>query len=262
MIHLLYAVLQEEMNEGFVDHLPEGLGHYEVMLFLVPVLIEIDGKWERYPVYTCIVYHPSQPVHYKAVSGRLLYDWIRFDCDEPFFTEQFIPFGKPFQCYDYYNFNHYWQAIAYENIAGYRTRNYVLTQLMLILLYRLHDYAWQERTVPYQNALETLRDEICLHPEQDWTLRDMAARLNISVRLLQKNYKKLFGISCMEDVIQIRISHAVRLLWNTENTVHDISELCGYKNVEHFCRQFKQRTGQSPMECRRTIHRSESRHIQ
>ncbi len=250
MIHLLYAVLQEEKKEDFVDYLPDGLGHYEVMLFLVPVLIELNGKWEKHPACTCILYHPDQPIHYKAASGQLLYDWIRFDCDEPFFTDQFIPFGKPFSCYDYYNFNHYWQAIAYENIAGYRTRNYVLTQLMLILLYRLHDYASQQKAVPYQNALENLRDEIFLHPEYDWTLSGMAARMNISIRLLQKIYKKLFGVSCMEDVIQIRISYSTRLLQNTDNTVQDISILCGYKNVEHFCRQFKQKTGKSPREYR------------
>lgn len=246
MIRLLYAVLQEEMSEDFVDYLPDGLGHYEVMLFRVPVLIEQKGKWAQYPVNTCIVYHPTQPVHYKAASGRLIYDWIRFDCDEPFFTEKFIPFGQPFPCYDYYNFNHYWRDIAYENIAGYRTRDYVLTQLMLILLYRLHDYAWQHRTVPYQNALESLKDEITLNPAYDWTLAEMASRINISVRQLQKIYKELFGVSCMEDVIRTRISFAVRLLENTEYSVQNISELCGYKNVEHFCRQFKQRTGTSP----------------
>lgn len=251
MIRLLYAVLHEEMEEDFVDYLPNGLGHYEVMLFRVPVLIEQNKKWKQYPVNTCILYHPGQPIHYKAASGKLIYDWIRFDCDEPFFTEKFIPFGKPFPCYDYYNFNHYWEAIAYENIAGYRTRDYVLTQLMLILLYRLHDYAWRHQNVPYQNALENLKDEISLNPAYDWTLNEMATRINISVRLLQKLYKELFGVSCMEDVIQTRIALAMHLLKNTESSIKNISELCGYKNVEHFCRQFKKRTGNSPLEFRR-----------
>lgn len=252
MIRLIYAVLHEKMSEDFVDYMPYGLGHYEVMLFLVPVLIELKGEWKKYPPHTCIVYHPTQPIHYKAASGQLIYDWIRFDCDEPFFTEKFIPFGEPFPCYDYDNFNHYWHEIAYENIAGYRTRNYVLTQLMLILLYRLHDYALQYQTTPYQDAINTLRDDIYLDPAHPWTLPEMASRINISVRLLQKTYKKLFDISCMEDVITARISRAMHLLQNTDNTVQDISTLCGYNNVEHFCRQFKKRTGIPPKEYRRT----------
>lgn len=251
MIRLQYAVLEEEMEEGFVDYFPQGLGQYEVMLFLVPVMIERNGKWEKYPIHTCILYSPTCYIHYKAVSGRLIYDWIRFDCDEPFFDDTFIPFGKPFPCYDYYNFYHYWQQIAYENIAGYRTRDYVLTQLMLILLYRLHDYASQHRAVPYQDALVNLRDEIYLHPEQDWSLQDMASRMNISVRLLQKNYKALFGISCMEDVIVSRITLARRLLKNTDNSIQNISENCGYHTLEHFSRQFKHRTGKSPSAYRR-----------
>lgn len=246
MIRLQYAVLQEEMGEDFEDYLPEGIGQYEVMFFWVPVLIEQNGTWEKYPAHTCILYAPNQYVHYKAASGKLLYDWIRFDCDEPFFTDTFIPFGKPFPCYDYYNFQHYWQLIAYENIAGFRTRDYVLTQLMLILLYRLHDYALQRQTIPYQDALITLRDEIYLHPEYDWCLTDMASRLNISARLLQKNYKTLFEISCMEDVIVSRINQAKHLLKNTENSIQKISETCGYRTMEHFCRQFKARVGISP----------------
>lgn len=253
MIHLHYAVLSEEKEEGFEDYMPDGLGHYEVMLFRVPILIERDGNWEKHPPLTCIVYSPTQSIHYKAVSGKLLYDWIRFDCDEPFFTETFIPFGKPFLCYDYYNFNHYWHEIAYENIAGYRTRDYVLTQLMLILLYRLHDYAWQYHAIPYQDALENLRDEIYLHPEYDWVLAEMASRINISVRLLQKNYKSLFETSCMEDVIVSRISRAKHLLKNTDISIQYISELCGYKTLEHFCRQFKKRVGKSPTRYRNDI---------
>lgn len=253
MIHLIYAVLNEKMNEDFVDYMPYGLGHYEVMLFLVPVLIEIQGEWEKYPAYTCIVYHPKQPIHYKAVSGQLVYDWIRFDCDEPFFTESFIPFGKPFPCYDYDNFHHYWYEIAYENVAGYRTRDYVLTQLMFILLYRLHDYAWQHQTTPYQDALDTLRDEIYLNPAHPWNLPEMASRINTSVRLLQKLYKKQFDISCMEDVISARTAHAMHLLQNTDMKIHDISTLCGYNNVEHFYRQFKKRTVKSPKQYRQTI---------
>lgn len=253
MIRLIYAVLHEKMSEDFVDNLPNGLGHYEVMLFLVPVLIELQGEWQQYPAHTCIVYHPAQPIHYKAVSGQLLYDWIRFDCDEPFFTDKFIPFGKPFFCYDYNNFYHYWHEIAYENIAGYRTRDFVLTQLLLILLYRLHDYAWEHQTTPYQNALTTLRDEIYRNPAHSWSLSETASHLNISVRLLQKLYKSQFNISCIEDVITSRISHAIHLLKDTDMAIHEISAQCGYNNVGHFCRQFKKRTGLPPKQYRQTV---------
>lgn len=256
MLHLLYAVLHDEMDETFEDYLPYGINHYEVMFFYVPVLIEQNGTWTKYPAQTCILYAPNQYVHYKAASGKLLYDWIRFDCDEPFFTDTFIPFGQPFTCYNHQDFYSYWQLIAHENIAGYRTRDYVLNQLMLILLYRLHDYALQYSPTPYQDSLITLRDDIYLHPEYDWCLTNMASQLNISTRLLQKTYKSLFKISCREDVITSRISHAKNLLTHTEFSIQKISDTCGYRTLEHFCRQFKTRTGIPP-----TLYRQNTKNL-
>lgn len=74
----------------------------------------------------------------------------------------------------------------------------------------------------------------------------MAKIISISPGYLQFIYKKLFGLSCMDDVIHSRIRLAKEYLRHELYTVAEIADRCGYRNVEHFCRQFKQMTGSSP----------------
>ena len=57
---------------------------------------------------------------------------------------------------------------------------------------------------------------------------------------------KPFGISCMDDVINSRILLAKEYLIHSTQSIAEVSFICGYNNVEHFCRQFKQMEGYTP----------------
>ena len=65
----------------------------------------------------------------------------------------------------------------------------------------------------------------------------MAAKLHLSPSHLQALYHHQFGSSCMDNVIEGRLRRAQDLLEYSEYSIRDISEQCGYNNVEHFCRQ-------------------------
>lgn len=108
------------------------------------------------------------------------------------------------------------------------------------------------RTVSrYQTQLEKLRGEIYAHPEYEWNLETMAKKVNMSIRSLQKLYKDYAHISCIAEVIESRMIRAKMLLAKTDYDVGEISERCGYRNVEHFCRQFKKQEQCSPSDYRR-----------
>lgn len=251
MIQIIYAVMNHEKEEGFVDDLVFNPGEYEIMLFQVPVFIEVEKKMQQYPGNTCILYKPGQHIHYYAVSGKLRYDWIRFNCDEPLYTEYFLPYGIPVHCPDYNNYIIYWQAVANENYWLYNSSNYVNEQLMHIIFHRLHDFASSPKTFAYKDAFIKLRDMIYQYPDREWTLENMADIVNLSTRSLQKIYKDIFHTTCMNEVIDSRISQARLLLMQTQNTIQEISEQCGYHNIEHFCRQFKKKEGVSPSSFRK-----------
>ena len=65
---------------------------------------------------------------------------------------------------------------------------------------------------------------------------------------LQTIYKKTS--ESLYDVINARIRMAKEFLLQANYTLTEIAELCGYSNVEHFCRQFKEKTGCTPGEFR------------
>ncbi|MBR1723503.1 MAG: helix-turn-helix transcriptional regulator, partial [Ruminococcus sp.] len=75
--------------------------------------------------------------------------------------------------------------------------------------------------------------------------------VHISAPYLQELYKKAFGISCMNDVIECRIAYAKSLLVISDMRIEEIATRCGYKSLIHFSRQFRKITGSSPTEWRR-----------
>lgn len=56
-------------------------------------------------------------------------------------------------------------------------------------------------------------------------------------------YSKVFDINCGEDIINIRIQKAKRLLKNTSLHISEVAYECGYENVSHFIRQFHDKVG-------------------
>lgn len=56
-----------------------------------------------------------------------------------------------------------------------------------------------------------------------------------------------------------RISHACNLLIQTDKSVSEISDLCGYRSSSHFCKVFKDQVGQSPYQYKKSAIRSKNK---
>lgn len=98
--------------------------------------------------------------------------------------------------------------------------------------------------------LAALRNRMQQQPELEWTIDTICEDLQISKSALQKNYRKHFGRSIFEDLIEFRIRKAQLLLTETALTVTEISVRCGYSTESYFMKQFKRVTGSTPSEYR------------
>jgi AraC-like DNA-binding protein len=76
----------------------------------------------------------------------------------------------------------------------------------------------------------------------------LAAEANISEVYFRRLFKEVYNISPHQYLLDIRIRRAKQLLAENLYSVTDIAEQCGFSSVYHFCRVFKQVTGQTPTE--------------
>ena len=84
------------------------------------------------------------------------------------------------------------------------------------------------------------------------TLSELSWKLHCSTVTLTEHFKKEFGITIMEYVTQKRMDKAKRLLENSDLSVREISEACGFSDIEYFSRSFKGIYKMSPSAWRKT----------
>lgn len=79
----------------------------------------------------------------------------------------------------------------------------------------------------------------------------LAQACNISEVYFRKLFVKYFQTSPKRFVTELRLQKAKQLLVEGSMKISAISEVCGFANVYHFCRLFKQYVGVTPSEYRK-----------
>lgn len=233
-----------EHPEDFVYDFPLEDG-YLLLLTSTPAEFLVDEHLQEYPANSAILYAPGQKVYYKACGQIYRNDWIRFSSTEAFVT-RFPVTGRPFPVSDPEYCHNLFKLLTWESSFSSRDSELIISNLLQSLFLKLHQDSSNRQTMPHATELTLLRKRILNNPQLDWNVDQMAKELHISTGHLQLLYKKAFGVTCMDDVISGRIQMAKERLIYTSNTILEISEACGYHNVEHFCRQFRKYAGCSP----------------
>ena len=68
----------------------------------------------------------------------------------------------------------------------------------------------------------------------------------ISVSSLQRAFSEYLGVSPKQDLIRLRMNHALNLLTKNELSVKEIAFACGFTDEKYFSRAFKKKYGYSP----------------
>lgn len=75
------------------------------------------------------------------------------------------------------------------------------------------------------------------------TLSEVAKMVNMNPSYFSRYFKKITGITFMDYVNNIRIKNAVSLITDTDMSLIDIAQACGFNNQSYFCRQFQKIVG-------------------
>lgn len=226
-------------------------GQYTLIITATPVQFLLDGQWQEYPAGTAMLYAPGQSICYRACRDTYQNDWIRFTSDDPLVT-QFPLQSIPFPVSDTEYCHHLFKLLTWETSFATADSDLIIASLLQVLFLRLRQDTTLRQTIPHASALLHLHKKIYNSPQLPWTIQAMAQELHLSTGYTQILYKQMFHISCMDDVINNRIRLAKEQLLYTEKPIAEIAEACGYRNVEHFCRQFRRQTDITPGVFRRS----------
>lgn len=121
---------------------------------------------------------------------------------------------------------------------------------LLILVLRSN----QDAFPAVQNTNETEIYEIQKYLDKNFTkeikIADIADKFYISLYYLSHCFKKQTGYSPKQYLLLIRLSYARELLINTDTSITEITEQCGFSDVNNFIRIFKREYTMTPKQYR------------
>ena len=232
----------------------------QLMVFRSPVIYRINGREHSFSGSSAILYSGGFRREIRpATAGGLKYDSVAFrmvDEDKRYTDAMSLPFNSPIQIGTDNIIFDILRTMSAHKLRKSRYPSEFMELSMRLLFISLSDEKNklpidEYETIPKYAELKALREEIYESPKNDWSADEMSEDLGVSKAYFHRLYLAAFGVTCLQDVIESRLLHAAELLRNTDMSVSEIAEDCGYDSDAYFMRQFKKHKGCTPTEYRR-----------
>ena len=192
---------------------------------------------------------------YGSDNWAFVHDYFRFYLDseeDDLFT---VPTSRLFSAPLPSKLDDILHLIVREFYSANKNKDSSLDLLGRLFLLGADELVRQRDALPQKNHddLLALRIRMLSSSELDWSVEKLAREVHLSPSYFQGVYKSLFGISPINDLIEARIKRAEEYLISSNKKETEIAALTGYRNVEHFIRQFKRIKGCTPSEFRKEI---------
>ena len=84
------------------------------------------------------------------------------------------------------------------------------------------------------------------HYAEPVKVEQLAKKAKMSLRSFTRHFPEMVGCSPIEYLMKLRLHHASDLLINTDLTLSEIAEQCGFYDSNYFCKKFRQAFNASP----------------
>ncbi len=240
---------------GFKIERRKGHKDYTFLHFLNKVKIKIDGNELEIPAGSVIIYNIGTPQFFLS-EEPLVHDWMHFKGNITPFLRQFdLSLDTVYTPANTAFITPIVREIETEFLSDKENRDRVMDLKFEELLLKL-SRSVKKQTDEYidkttATRLRELRGEIFVNYSDKWTTESMAKKAGFSQSRFYAVYKALFGVSPVNDLINVRLNKGKSYLTMTKKSIEEIAELLGYDNTTHFIRQFKDRVGVSPTKFRK-----------
>ena len=109
-----------------------------------------------------------------------------------------------------------------------------------------------DRLPTYRAEIRMVISFVIRHPEADLSLKRAAQLVSLHPQYLSNLFKKEVGVNYSDFICTTRILAAKRILRTSSQSVQQVAETLGFSDQAYFCRKFKQLTGTTPAQWRRS----------
>ncbi|WP_068783617.1 response regulator transcription factor [Paenibacillus phocaensis] len=138
-----------------------------------------------------------------------------------------------------------------RKIASIETLDYLLTWLEAFLVKKSGEIqSLREQTV--RREIAEAQRYVQIHTGKKIAMEEMAHRLNLNPSHFSRIFKQETGETFVEFVTRTKMERAQELLNQSDMNIAEISEQLGYEHTSYFIKLFRNYTGMSPNEFRRS----------
>ncbi len=148
-----------------------------------------------------------------------------------------------------------WEHIFYHASSDAQSAEMEIYSSLVSLITGLIGECENINTVSYSahsdHSLQNIKNYLDTHYTEKITLDFLSGKFFINKFYLTRIFREKFGISINSYLMQLRITHAKRLLRFTDLSIDKISHECGMNDANYFSRVFKKVEGTTPGQFRR-----------
>lgn len=202
------------------------VGHYLCLNILPSVLTLFRGSVIEQKYYLPYAKSPQLqvvPMHRSVEDDQPLLKEI----DELFHTLREAGFGYELDAYDH--LLHLWKLLILRTKPAF-------------------DPAEQSGRHEAREILSYLH----AHYSERLTLDELASKVHISKSECCRMFRTAYGCSIFTYLSDYRLQKSIALLSDTQLSVLEISDLCGFNSTSYFIKTFREKVGQTPLQYRRS----------
>jgi AraC-like DNA-binding protein len=239
--------VREWMPPGYVDR-PSGTEGWLMVAFHTAAEIGIEDQPMAVPARSLVIWQPHSPHLLGQGEREWCHSWINCSGDEAreLITEAAVPFDRPLVGIDPRWLDRCNLLIHDELRRNARSDPTILRNHLTTFLREVSRAVRGAASASAPPELLALRSHLEATFHERHTLRALAKRLGCSVPHLCNRFRRAFGASPIDYVIQLRLRHALYLLRERRSTVAGVARAVGYEDYHHFSKLFHRRFGRWP----------------
>ena len=257
-MYIHYLAVNSRQPKDFVMERNNGLINYLFLYIKSPATLIIGGNVFTITSPGAFLISPETPFKYFPTSSDYVDNYLHFvpANEKDFLDELTFPLNHPLPISNDSAIMFILHQIDLDLQKQSHRLSLANNLQIRLLMYRVGEqqaaYLADQQTSHYDELVK-VRELILQHPEQSFSTHELASIAHLSNAYFQVLYRKAFGVTCINDVIQSKIAQAKTYLSSTDLSVAEIAQELSYAETSHFIRQFKKNTGITPGAFRKRI---------